>query len=387
VTVQLIDTASGAYLWSEAYDRKMEDLFAIQEEIARAIVSMLPVVLRDRPGAPPSRRGAHNREAHNLYLQGRFHWNKRTADGLELGTRFFEQAIKVDPEFAPAYAGLADSYTLFADYGLSSSAEMMPAAKAAARRALEIDPTLGEAHGSLGMIRSLYDWEWPEAEAHYRRAMELHPGYATARHWFAVDYLGVLGRFDEALEQIEVSMQLDPLSPIISEGKGYILMLARRYEEAVEQYRLTLEMDRYFYKGFTSMGRAYVHMGKYDEAIAMFEKGRSLAGDIPSILSALGQTYAMKGRSAEARRALEELIALSKRRHVHSICFALVHLGMGETAVALDHIEAACRNRELSLAGLKVHPAYDALRDEPRFRAVLRQVGLAPESRLATDAV
>ena len=193
VTAQLIETSSGRYLWSETYDRKIEDLFAIQEEIARAIVNTLPVVLLDRQGDPVIQRPAHNQEAYNLYLQGRFHWNKRTADGLELGARLFEQAIALEPDFAPAYSGLADSYTLFADYGLESSDEVIPAAKAAARRALDIDPTLAEAHASLGLIRSLYDWEWAEGERHYRRAIELGPGYATARHWFAVDYLGVLG--------------------------------------------------------------------------------------------------------------------------------------------------------------------------------------------------
>jgi TolB-like protein/Tfp pilus assembly protein PilF len=378
VMAQLVDTSNGRYLWTEIYDRQIEDLFAIQEEISRAIVRTLRIKLMDRPGAPAIRHGAYNLEAYNLYLKGRFHWNKRTAEGLNRGVQHFKQAIAIDPAFAPGYAGLADSYSLLAEYGLASPSSIVPAAKEAARKALEIDPTLAEAHTSLALIRSLFDWEWAEAEEHYRRAIDLNPGYATAHHWFAVDYFGPLGRFDEAFEEIEIAQQLDPLSPIIREGKGFLLMLARRYDEAIEEYRETLELDSFFYRAFTSMGRAYTQKGMYEEAITMLQKGRSLSGDIPSILGALGQTYALASRPADARRLLTELSELTDRRHVASSCFALIHLGLGEKDRALDWLEAGARGREMSLASLKIHPAYDNLRGEPRFRVLLAKLGLAP---------
>jgi serine/threonine-protein kinase len=291
--------------------------------------------------------------------------------------QLFEQAIAIDQGFALGYAGLSDAYSLLADYGLVKPADIMPAAESAARKALEIDPTLAEAHASLGLIRSLYAWEWAEAERHYRRAMDLNPGYATAHYWFAIDYLGMLGRWEEAFQKIDLALELDPLSPIIREGKGFLMMLSRRYDEAIEEYRQTLDLDCFFYKAFTSMGRAYTQKGMYEEAISMLQKGRSLSGDMPNILGALGQTYAMANRPADARRLLEELAELARRRHVSSTCFALIHLGLGEKDQALDWLETGARGRETSLAGLKVHPAYDNLRAEPRFQTLLRKLGMA----------
>ena len=373
VMAQLVDTSNGRYLWSETYDRQIEDLFAIQEEISRAIVKTLRLKLI----APAIQHGAYNLEAYNLYLKGRFQWNKRTAEGLKRSVQLFEQAIAIDQGFALGYAGLSDAYSLLADYGLVKPADIMPAAESAARKALEIDPTLAEAHASLGLIRSLYAWEWAEAERHYRRAMDLNPGYATAHYWFAIDYLGMLGRWEEAFQKIDLALELDPLSPIIREGKGFLMMLSRRYDEAIEEYRQTLDLDCFFYKAFTSMGRASTQKGMYEEAISMLQKGRSLSGDLPSILGALGQTYALANRPGDSRRLLEELAELAKRRHVASTCFALVHLGLGEKEQALDWLETGARGRETSLAGLKVHPAYDNLRGEPRFEALLRKLGMA----------
>jgi serine/threonine-protein kinase len=380
VMAQLVDASSREYLWSETYDRQIEDLFAIQEEISRAIVRTLQLRLLDQPGTSVIRRGAYNLEAYNLYLKGRFQWNKRTADGLKRGVQYFEQAIAVDPSFSPGFAGLADSYSLLADYGLVNPQEIMPKAEAAARKALELDPTLAEAHASLGLIRCSYFWEWAEAEEHYRRAIELNPGYATTHHWFAVDHLAMLGRMEEATAEIEIAQQLDPLSPIIYDGKGFLHLLSRRYDEAIEQYRQMLELDCFFYKAFTAMGRAYTQKGMYEEAITMLQKGRSLSGDIPNILGALGQTYALASRPAEARRLLDELTELSKRRHVPSSCFALILCGLGDKGRALDWLENGCRKRELPMVALKVHPAYDALRGEPRFQALLRTIGLVPSS-------
>jgi serine/threonine-protein kinase len=304
----------------------------------------------------------------------RYFWNKRTADGLRRSIECFERAIEMDGAFVLAYTGLADAWCLLADYGLARPADAMPRARAAAIRALELDPRSTEAHASFAFIRSVYDWEWAEAEALYRRAIELGPGYATAYNWLANDFLSVLGRLDEAADEIEIARQVDPLSLIISEGRAYLFTLARRYDKAIETYQALIDLDPSFFKFYTSMGRAYMLNGMYADAIAMLEQGRALAGELPSILGALGQTYAAAGDRAAAQRLLDELKGMASNRPVPVTCFALVHAGLGEYEAALDWLERGCAQHELRLPAINVHPAYDALRDRPRFTALLRRM-------------
>jgi len=374
IAARLVETATGYYLWSETYDRWIQDLFAIQEEIARSIAQTLIRTLADRRAPAVSSRQPGNLEAYTLYLKGRYFWNSRTPEGLRKGIECFEQAIAADEGSALAHAGLADAYCLLADYGLMHPREAMPRARSAALKALDLDSRSAEAHASYALIRSLYDREWEEAEAFYRRALELNPSYATAHHWFAVDYLGMQGRFDEALREIEAARQLDPLSMIILEGKPYLLMLAHRYDEAIDDCRELARLDPTYYKFYTAMGRAYTQKGDYAEAVAMLQKGRSMAGDLPNILGALGQTYALAGQPTEARRLLEELTRQSTQKYVPSSSFALIHVGLGEKDEALGWLEKGVEQRELPLSSLKVHPAYDSLRGEPRFAALLRQL-------------
>ncbi len=371
VTAQLIDTASGVYLWSETYDRALRDVFAIQDEISRAIVSTLQVRLAGR-FAPA--RPARNLEAWNLFLRGRYHFNRRAGEELRKSLECYQEALTLDPSLAVAHAALADTLTIQAEYGLAHPAEAMPKAEAAARRALELDPQLAEAWASLALIRSIHDWEWSEAEGLYRRSIELNPGYASAHHWFALDFLAVLGRTGEARAEIDLAYQLDPLSAIILECKGYLSLLERQYERALEYYREVLELDATFFKAFSSMGRAYAQMGRYEEAVGMLRKARLLAGDLPSILGALGQTYALAGQPGRAREALGELRALGERCYVAASCFALVHAGLGENGAALDWLERGCAARELPMISLKMHPAYDSLRREPRYQALVERV-------------
>jgi TolB-like protein/Flp pilus assembly protein TadD len=376
IAARLVDVATGYYLWSETYDRRLEDVFAIQEEIAAAIVGRLTAALL--PAATKGRRTG-NVDAFQLYLRGRYLWNKRTDEGLRQSVPCFERAVEIDPEFALGYAGLADAYLLLTDYGIVHPAEAMPRARIAASRALELDPRSSEAHTSLAFIRSNYEWQWLEAEALYRRAIELGPGNATAHHWLAVDLLALLGRFAQAEQELAIALQLDPLSLIVQEGRGYLLAMSRRYDEAIDAYRAIAELEPSFYKAYSSTGRALSLKGEYGDAIDMLEKARSLAGEVPNIIGALGQTYGFAGRSAEARALLDELRALALRRHVPSTTFALVHTGLGEHDQALDWLEKGCDQRELSVVALKVHPAYDALRDDPRFAELLRRMRLDGE--------
>jgi len=223
----------------------------------------------------------------------------------------------------------------------------------------------------------LYDWEWLESEAFFRRALELNPGYATAHHWFSVDILAALGRFEEAHEEIETARRLDPLSLIIVEGHAYLFTLARRYDEAVAGFRGLLDLDPSYSKAYSSLGRAYAQQGRYDDAVAAFEKARELAGELPSIVAALGQVHGLAGRPDAARTLLARLHELEQAdSFVPATSYALVHAGLGERDRALDCLETAVQRRELSVSLLKVHPAYDSLRAEPRFAAILRQLRL-----------
>jgi len=313
---------------------------------------------------------------YNLCLQGRFHANKRTADGLLKSVERFEEAILADESCAEAYAGLADAYSLLADYGLMNLAESVPKARAAAERALELDPHSAEANVSLAFVRSLFEWRWEEAETLYRTAIALNPGYSRARHWFGLDFLGLLGRCQDALSEVRAAHDLDPLSMIIREGLGNVHMFCRDYPRAVSVHREVIDMDPGFYKGYSSLGRVFSLMGKYDLAIAALERARKLGGESPSILSALGGVLGLAGRTEEAHAMLQELTELSQTRWVPASRFAILHLGLGDHATALNFLETATDQRELPVTALKVHPLYDPLRSEPRFQRLLERIGL-----------
>jgi len=375
VTAQLIDSASGDYLWSETYDRGLENVFEIQGEMAQAIVHALRLKLTGLPQSDTPRRSP-NVACYNLCLQGRFHTNKRSAEGLRKSVERFEEAILADESCAEAYAGLADAYSLLADYGLMSPAEAVPKARAAAERALEIDPQSAEANVSLAFVRSSFEWRWEEAEALYRAAIAVNPGYSRARHWFGVDFLGLLGRCQEALSEVRAAYDLDPLSMIIREGLGYTHMICRDYPRAVAVYREITDMDPDFFKGYSSLGRVLSLMGKYDLALASLERARQLGGDVPSILAATGEVLARTGRVEEARGYLHELTEMSQTGWVPASCFAVLHIGLGDYPAALTFLETATDRREFSVTALKVHPLYDPLRSEPRFQRLLDRVGL-----------
>lgn len=376
VSVYLIETGAGAYLWSEVYDRSIQDLFAIQEEIAQSIVDRLRLALAaPRRGASAAQRP--NLACYNLCLQGRFHANRRTKEGIEKSVACYDQAIAADPSCAFAHAGLADAYSLLADYSVVRASEVMPQARGAALRALELDPNSAEANVSLAFIRSLFDWEWIDAERLYRCAIAANPGYARAHHWFGLDFLTLRGRFDEAGEQLETARGLDPLSQIIREGLGMLAMMRRDFESALRAFRDLVELDPTFYKGYASSGRVLSLMGRYDEAVEMFEKARRITGDLPNIIAALGQTLGLAGRRDGALACLQQLQDPATDNASSPLRLAMVNIGLGETRAALDYLERACQVRELGVPWFGVHPVYDAVRGEPRFQAILRRVGFS----------
>jgi serine/threonine-protein kinase len=319
----------------------------------------------------------HDVRAYNDYLRGRYYLNKRTPEALRKSLECFDAGLAIDPQFALGHAGLADAYILLADYGVLPPAEAMSKARQAALRALELDATLGEAEASLGFIRALYDWQWEEGSAHFRRAIALNPGYASALHWYGLDCLALRGRFAEAAEMVAKALALDPLSALITEGVGYIHLLQRDYEKAIEAYGRVLEMDSFFYKGYAALGRAHSLAGRYGAAIENLERAWRLCPEVPTILGALAQTYGLAGRVEEAGRTIEALSDLARRRHVQATCFALAHLGLGQEDCALEWLEKAVTGREISVTSIGVHPAYDVLRQDARFRRLVEAVGLA----------
>lgn len=374
VRAQLIDIATGVYLWSETFDRPMQDVFAIQEEIARNIVRTLRLQLSSGAEAALLARPHTSVSSYDYYLKGRYHLHRRTPDDLARGLQYFEAAVAVDPDSALAHAGLADAYVLLVDYGLLHPTKGVPKVRAAATRAIELDPTLADAYPSLAVIRAHWDREWQDAEDLYRKAIGLNPGCATAHHWLATDFLAVVGRLDEGELELEIALQLDPLSSIIHEGRASFSIWRRQYDEAVRRYCEIREFDPTFYKAYTGLGRVYALQGKYTDALAMLEKGRALAGDVPNILGAMGEIFALSGDTASARGILARLTARALDSYVPSTCFARVHSGLGEAERALDWLEKGCEQRELPMAMLKVHPVYDPLRDEPRFQAVIERM-------------
>jgi serine/threonine-protein kinase len=375
VVAQMIDTASGVYLWSETYERQVDDAADIQQEISEAIIATLRIRLGS---AQSSRRnsGAYNPAAYQLYLKGRGQWNQRTESGIREALESFQQAVALDRQFAAAYAGIADAYALLAEYGLQQPAEALVQAKAAARRALEIDPSLGEAHCSLALLIALHEWKWAEAEEHFRRALDLNPGYATAHHWLACDFLPIFGRFEEAMREIEIAVALDPLSPIISEGQAFLLILQRRYEEAEVLVRAMLDAKPSFFRAYATLGRVLVQMGRHDEGIEMLERAITRVGALPTILGALGQAYGRSGEVEKARRMLTRLETMRSISYTPASCLALTCSGLGQIDDAITWLEKGVEQRELNVGLIGVHPAYDDLRGDSRFEKLVARLGL-----------
>ena len=374
VNVQLVNSATTAHLWAESFDRKLNDIFAVESEIASTVANTLQAKLTGPERQAIAGRPTENSEAYQLYLKGRFFCNKRTANDFKTAIGYFQQAINKDPGFALAYAGLADTYVLLSGYGAASPKDSLPQAKAAAQKALELDNTLGEAHASLAEALFAYDFNFAEANREFQRAIELNPNYATAHQWYAESGLATLGLFDDAVAEIKRALELDPLSVIINADVGTVLSTARRYDEAIAQLGRTLEMDPNFYYARWNLGQTLELKGLNDEAIAKYQKAIALDDDpLPQAL--LGHLYAKIGRKDEARQILEQLQESAKHRYVSPYYFGLIHLGLGEKDQAMDLLEKTYETRDgYNIAFLKVDPFLDPLRGDSRFEAFVQKV-------------
>jgi eukaryotic-like serine/threonine-protein kinase len=372
IKTELIDVSDGSQLWGEQYNRKISDLISVQQEIAWKISKKLRLRLTGEDEKRMTKHYTDNTEAYQLYLKGRYFWNKRDKESLNNGIRSFQEAIQIDPAYALAYSGMADSYALLADIGAVAPNDAMPRAKAAAEKAIELDAELAEGYTSLGFVKLAYDWDWPAAEKDFRRALELNPNYATAHQWYA-SYLLQMGRYDDATEEIKRAQQLDPLSLIINANKGYYLYFARRYDAAIEQYRKTLEIDPNFGVGRFYLAQAYVQKKMYAEAVAEFQKLITSPGEDLETAAALGYAYAQSGRREEAQKILSEMMELSKNRYVSPLYIATVYTGLGAKDQAIEWLNKAYEGRHPGLVLIKVDPMFDSLRADARFQELLKR--------------
>ena len=373
VNVQLIRGATDAHLWADTFDRQLTDIFEVESEIAKTIATTLQAKLTGSERNAIAARPTKNTEAYQLYLKGRFFWNKRTGQNLNKAADYFNQAIAVDPKYALAYVGLADSYVLMPFYGTGAPRDTYPKAKAAAAKALELDDSLAEAHTSLAQILC-YHLELQSSVREFERAIELNPNYPTAHQWYGSSALAALGQFDKAIAELKRGIELDPLSLVINTDLGSTLYRARRYDEAIAQMRKTLEMDPGFYYAHWNLGSALVAKGALAPAIEEYKKAWSLNDD-PSMLGLLGHALAVSGNRTEAAKILEQLNTISKERYVAAYSFGVVHLGLGNKEEAVRYLERGYEDRAgEALRHINVDPILDPLRGDPRFQALVQKI-------------
>ena len=370
---ELVDVSTGARLWGEDYTSTMENLHNLEQEIARRILEKLR--LRTRKRATKVQKPTENTDAYQLYLKGRYFWNKRTLEGFRRSIECFDEALHLDPNFALAHAGLADAYSFMGGYGYFPSREAYTKSKQEAIRALELDPTLAEANTSLATVQYRYDWNWSDAEKSFQKALQLNPGYITAHHWYGV-FQVLTGKFPEGLQKVEKAATIDPLSVVIQWTLGYIYYYARDSENALKACWRALELEPAFARVYIDIGLIYIQQSKNLEGIYEIQRGISLLDQSPSLLATLAYAYGVSGQKEEAQKILTDLQEEAKRQYVSPYSFALVYIGLGEKDRAFEELEKAFERREDALVSLKVNPRFDSLRNDPRFESLLHRIGL-----------
>lgn len=375
IAATLVQVSDRTQIWADQYERDLKDILSVQSEVARAVARGVLITLSPTTETRLARWHPVDPGAYQLYLQGRYFWNQRDLAGLTRSVDYFTRAIQLAPDEPLPYVGLADAYIVLTDQGSMAATESMPKAKAAAEKALSLDPDLAEAHSSLAMIRASFEWDWTGAEAGFRRAAAINPNYATAHHWYA-HLLRSQRRFDEAIEEIRRAQSLDPLSLIINSNVASALFHAGRFAEAEAQAKRCLEMNDRFAPAYWILGRLKLQMGATGEALAYFEKGVEVSDRDPAYLCSLAHAYGVSGRSAESVALLHEVERIAKERYVAPMDLALVHLGQGQTDRALDLIERAVDEHFTGVRQLRIEERFASLKDNPRFEALCRRVGV-----------
>src|SRR5689334_10465219 len=382
IRTELIKVADGSQLWGAEYKSSIADIFSVQEEVSKKISQSLRLRLTGEDEEKLAKRYTKDAEAYQLYLKGRYYWNKRNEEGFRNGIDYFRRAEEKDPTFALAFSGLADSYALLCDIGVVRPVDEMPKAKAAAQKAVDADPELAEAYTSRAFVRLAYDWDWLGAQSDFQQALKLNPKYPTAHQWYA-SYLMQMGKFSLAKNEIEEAHKLDPLSPIISANSGLYSYYEKNYDDAIAKYQTTLQSDPDFWVARHYLALAYVQKGRYDEAIVELRKliKAPATGAIPDQVveaeseasASLGFAYGRAGKQADARTIIRQLEALSKKRYVSPLYFAIVYAGMKDNDKAIEYLNNAFEARHPGLVLIRIEPMFDGLRGDERFKALIKR--------------
>lgn len=375
VTIQLIRAKDGTPLWADKFDEKYTDVFSVEDRISEQVAAALVPTLTGDQKQQLARHYTENADAYQSYIKGRYFWNKRTSDAIKKAISYFEDAILQDPNYALAYAGLADSYTTLGILDDLSSQEMMPKARSAALKAIELDDGLAEAHASLGYVKHRFDWDWAGAEKEFKRAIDLNPGYATAHQWYGW-YLISVGAFDAARQEFERAQQIEPLSLYTNLTVGASYFYLRKYEKAADQFKKVIEMDQNFGPAHRWLSKTYEQTGKYEEAIGEAQKVIRINGENGASVAALGYAYSIAGKPTEARRVLAELEHQSKAGYISPYTLAAICAGLGEKDQAYDWLEKDLKERDNSLVFLAVDQQLDNLRSDPRFAELVKKIGI-----------
>ncbi len=375
ITVQLIDAVDDRHLWGQSYDRNLEDVFAIQSEIAKQVADALRVRILPNETRQIEKKPTKNTEAYALYLKGRYYWNQRSQSGVDQAIRYLELAIKEDPNYALAYAGLADCYLILADYGYFAPSKAFPKAKELATKALELDDSLAEIHVSFAYAIASNDWNWTRAEREFKQAISLNPAHATAHHWYAA-LLTSMERYNEAISEINRAKELDPFSSIINVNVGSVYYIAGRYDEAIVRYREALEIDPDFALGHASLGLSCLRKSKVDEAIVESQRAVALSGGSAITMADLAYVYGVSGKRKKAAKILKELTERSKKEYVSPFALAITYAGMGDKERFFGLLEKAYEEHDITPIALSAMPWLMDVRSDPRYHALLKKMGL-----------
>jgi DNA-binding winged helix-turn-helix (wHTH) protein/TolB-like protein/tetratricopeptide (TPR) repeat protein len=373
LTVQLTRVRDGVQLWAEAFDETSTDVFTLEDEFSDRVARAICLKLTGEQTGQLAKLSTKNTDAYQAYIRGRYFWNRRTETALTTGLRYFREAVRLDPNFAEAHAGVADSYALLGLYGLLPPKEAFPPAEEAAKKALEMNDGLAEAHATLGFVYFYYDWNGLAAEKEFRRALDSNPNYAMAHSWNGQD-LATMDRMSEALAETELAQQDDPLSLIVSSNAGLIFLLAGRYEQAIETLNKALEIDPTFPRAHFRLGNVYEKEGMPEKAISEFEQAVRLSGGDSSYQGALGHAYAVAGNVQQARKILDLLKKRSRQQYVPAYAIALIYAGLKDKDQAFEWLDKAYNDRSASMALLKVDPALNGLHSDARFTELARRV-------------
>jgi DNA-binding winged helix-turn-helix (wHTH) protein/tetratricopeptide (TPR) repeat protein len=375
VTVQLVRVSDGILLWADSFEENLQQVFVLEDLVTERVAESMSISLSEGTNMRLARRPTEDSKAYRLYLEGRFFWNKRTEEGLRRSIEHFQQATARDPQYALAFAGLADSYVLLASFGVESALQAGPIAKAAAMKALEIDNSLAEAHASLGMVYFYYEWDWFQAEEEFQRAISMAPNYIVARNWYALN-LAAMGRLGDALVQVQRAEEIDPLSLNVHIEVGRIFYWSRMYDRAIDAYRRVIDLDPQYARAHTRLGMTHAAAGNFFEAIREFKVAQKLSGADPYLDGLLGYAQGRSGNTASARIILEDLKQRAGHQYVPAFSVALACVGLSEHDQALEWLEKSYQDRSTYLVYAKTDPLLDPVRSDPRFAVLLHRMRL-----------